>query len=76
MAMKELSKGLEITRFKGLGEISPKEFKYFIGDDMRLSQVEYASARDAAEIFTFYMGRNTPDRKAYIMNNLVVPKED
>ena len=76
MAMKELSKGLEITRFKGLGEISPKEFKYFIGDDMRLSQVEYAGARDAAKIFTFYMGRNTPDRKAYIMKNLVVPKED
>jgi topoisomerase IV subunit B len=76
VAMKELSRGLEITRFKGLGEISPKEFKHFIGDEMRLSQVEYAAARDAAEIFTFYMGRNTPDRKAYIMNNLVVSKED
>lgn len=75
-AIKEIGKGLEITRFKGLGEISPKEFKYFISGDMRLSQVEYASHGDAADIFNFYMGRNTPDRKAYIMKNLVVPKED
>ena len=76
VAMKELKQGLEITRFKGLGEISPKEFKFFIGENMRLSKVEYAAVRDAADIFTFYMGRNTPDRKAYIMKNLVVPKED
>ena len=75
-AIKEIGKGREITRFKGLGEISPKEFKHFIGDDMRLNRVEYAGHRDAADIFTFYMGRNTPDRKAYIMNNLVVSKED
>lgn len=75
-AIKEIGKGREITRFKGLGEISPKEFKHFIGEEMRLSQVEYAAHRDAADIFTFYMGRNTPDRKAYIMENLVVSKED
>ena len=75
-AEKKIGKSREITRFKGLGEISPKEFKNFIGNAMRLSKVEYASHRDAAGIFTFYMGRNTPDRKAYIMKNLIVPKED
>ena len=75
-AIKEIGRGLEITRFKGLGEISPKEFKHFIGEEMRLNRVEYAAQRDATDIFTFYMGRNTPDRKAYIMDNLVVPTED
>ena len=75
-AIKEIGKGREITRFKGLGEISPKEFKYFIGDAMRLSRVEYAANRDATTIFSFYMGRNTPNRKAYIMKKLVVSKED
>ena len=75
-AVKKLARGIEITRFKGLGEISPSEFKYFIGEDMRLSQVEYASHSDASHIFSFYMGRNTPQRKDYIMENLIVPVED
>ena len=75
-AGKALGKNPEITRFKGLGEISPSEFKQFIGDDMRLSQVEYAPKTDAAGILTFYMGKNTPERKDYIMENLVVPVED
>jgi len=75
-AAKTLGKNCEITRFKGLGEISPKEFKQFIGPDMRLSQVEYAPKPDSANIFSFYMGRNTPERKDYIMENLVVPVED
>jgi DNA gyrase subunit B/topoisomerase-4 subunit B len=66
----------EITRFKGLGEISPHEFKQFIGKDMRLSRVEYAPKPDAANILTFYMGRNTPERKDYIMEHLVVPAEE
>src|SRR3954468_13309279 len=66
----------EITRFKGLGEISPSEFKQFIGKDMRLNQVEYAQKADAAGILSFYMGKNTPERKDYIMSNLVVPVED
>ncbi len=66
----------EITRFKGLGEISPGEFKQFIGKQMRLSQVEYAPKHDAHNILGFYMGKNTPDRKEYIMGNLVVPVED
>jgi DNA gyrase/topoisomerase IV subunit B len=67
----------EITRFKGLGEISPSEFKQFIGkSDMRISKVEFASKPEAAGILSFYMGKNTPDRKDYIMQNLVVPVED
>jgi topoisomerase-4 subunit B len=75
-ASKKLGAKCEITRFKGLGEISPKEFKQFIGPDMRLSQVEFASKLEAADILTFYMGKNTPERKDYIMENLVVPVED
>jgi len=75
-AAKSLGKTCEITRFKGLGEISPGEFKQFIGKEMRLSQVEYAPKTDAAGILTFYMGKNTPERKDYIMENLVVPVED
>ena len=66
----------EITRFKGLGEISPAEFKQFIGKDMRVSQVEYAPKVDSAQILTFYMGKNTPERKDYIMENLVVAVEE
>lgn len=75
-ASQSLGKTSEITRFKGLGEISPAEFKQFIGRDMRLSQVEYAPRPDSSNILTFYMGRNTPERKDYIMENLVVPVED
>jgi topoisomerase-4 subunit B len=66
----------EITRFKGLGEISPKEFAQFIGKEMRISKVEYASKPEAAGILTFYMGKNTPERKDYIMEHLVVPVEE
>src|SRR5437660_8148917 len=75
-APKVLGKSSEITRFKGLGEISPKELAQFIGKEMRLSQVEYAPKPDAAGILGFYMGKNTPERKDYIMDNLVVPVED
>ena len=66
----------EITRFKGLGEISPKEFNQFIGKDIRLSQVEYAPKSDSQQILSFYMGKNTPERKDYIMENLVVTVEE
>ena len=66
----------EITRFKGLGEISPKEFAQFIGKEMRLSKVEYAPKAESGPIFTFYMGKNTPERKDYIMDKLVVPVEE
>ena len=74
-AGKTLGKNPEITRFKGLGEINPSEFKQFIGDEMRLSQVEYAPKPEAAGILSFYMGKNTPERKDYIMANLIVPVE-
>jgi DNA gyrase subunit B/topoisomerase-4 subunit B len=75
-AAQKLGKSCEITRFKGLGEINPTEFKQFIGKEMRLSQVEYAPKQDASGILGFYMGKNTPERKDYIMENLVVPVED
>ena len=75
-AIRTLGGKPEITRFKGLGEISPSEFKQFIGKDMRLSKVEYAPKTDSAGILGFYMGKNTPERKDYIMGNLVVPVED
>jgi topoisomerase IV subunit B len=75
-AAQQLGKSCEITRFKGLGEISPSEFKQFIGDNMRLSRVEYAPRPDASNILSFYMGKNTPERKDYIMGNLVVPVEE
>jgi len=75
-AVKELGGKPEITRFKGLGEISPKEFAQFIGKEMRLSKVEYAPKTEASSIFTFYMGKNTPERKDYIMERLVVPVEE
>jgi len=75
-AARKLGPSCEITRFKGLGEINPAEFKQFIGKNMRLSQVEYAPRHDAAGILGFYMGKNTPQRKDYIMENLVVPVEE
>jgi len=75
-AVKELGGKPEITRFKGLGEISPKEFAQFIGKEMRLSKVEYAPKTEAFGILTFYMGKNTPERKDYIMERLVVPVEE
>ncbi len=62
---------IETTRFKGLGEISPKEFKQFIGPDMRLSNVTMDSVSEVTKVLSFYMGKNTPDRKKYIMENLV-----
>lgn len=75
-AAASMGKNAEITRFKGLGEISPAEFKQFIGKEMRLSQVESAPKTDASSILSFYMGKNTPERKDYIMEKLVVPVED
>lgn len=65
-------RGLEITRFKGLGEISPSEFKHFIGPDMRLTPVRVGNRHNVPAILSFYMGRNTPERRNYIMNHLVV----
>ena len=61
----------EITRFKGLGEISPKEFGQFIGDDIRLIKVDVKSIRNIFETLQFYMGKNTPERRDFIMENLI-----
>jgi topoisomerase-4 subunit B len=69
-AVKEI-RDPEITRFKGLGEISPKEFGQFIGKDMRLIEVSIKSAKNIAETLEFYMGKNTPERRDFIMENLI-----
>jgi topoisomerase-4 subunit B len=64
-------KGAEVTRFKGLGEISPNEFGQFIGEDIRLVEVNVKSIKNIPETLEFYMGKNTPERKDFIMENLV-----
>jgi DNA gyrase/topoisomerase IV subunit B len=64
----------EVTRFKGLGEISPSEFKAFIGHDMRLTRVTVDDAHTIQPLLQFYMGKNTPQRRAYIMGHLVIEK--
>lgn len=71
-AVAELGKNPEITRFKGLGEISPKEFKNFIGPDIRLERVSLDNAHNIKEILSFYMGDNTEERKQYIIDHLRV----
>ena len=69
-AVEKLGRGHEITRFKGLGEISPKEFGQFIGEDMRIIQVNIEKMSDIPHLLSFYMGSNTADRKQFIMDNL------
>ena len=67
------SKGkFEITRFKGLGEISPNEFENFIGDDIKLDPVIIDKSTTIEELLKFYMGKNTPDRQQFIIDNLKV----
>jgi topoisomerase-4 subunit B len=66
-----LGKNPEITRFKGLGEISPDEFKHFIGKDIRLEPV-VGKDQTIDQLLEFYMGKNTPDRQTFILENLVV----
>ena len=67
----EQIRGAEITRFKGLGEINPKECKQFIGDEIRLIPVSISSSREIHQTMKFYMGDNTPERREFIMENLV-----
>lgn len=74
-AIRELSPNPEITRFKGLGEISPDEFKYFIGKDMRLEQVTLRKTDLVKELLEFYMGKNTMERQNFIINNLVIEED-
>ncbi|QLE02556.1 type IIA DNA topoisomerase subunit B [Galbibacter sp. BG1] len=71
-AIEKLSGKPEITRFKGLGEISPDEFQHFIGDDIRLDPVMLDKAMSIESLLEFYMGKNTPDRQKFIINNLRV----
>ena len=75
-AIEELGPNPEITRFKGLGEISPGEFKNFIGEDMRLDRVTMRKEDLVKELLEFYMGKNTPDRQNFIIENLVVEEEE
>ena len=70
VAIREISHN-EVTRFKGLGEISPNEFGQFIGEDIRLVDVNLKSIQDIKKTLEFYMGKNTPDRRSYIMENLL-----
>ena len=71
-AIETLRGKAEITRFKGLGEISPDEFKHFIGDDIRLDPIMLDKSTTIEELLQFYMGKNTPDRQEFIINNLKV----
>jgi len=71
-AIDKLTGKPEITRFKGLGEISPDEFQHFIGDDIRLEPVMLDKAMSIENLLQFYMGKNTPDRQEFIINNLKV----
>ena len=65
--MDKLKTNPEITRFKGLGEISPDEFKFFIGDNIRLDPVMLDNDMSIDELLQFYMGKNTPDRQSFII---------
>lgn len=71
-ALKELGSTAEITRFKGLGEISPDEFVNFIGEDIRLDPVRISSQDHIADLLSFYMGKNTPERQEFIIENLKI----
>jgi topoisomerase-4 subunit B len=71
-AIDKLGDNAEITRFKGLGEISPEEFRGFIGADMRLDRVTLRKEDGVAELLEFYMGKNTMERQNFIINNLVI----
>ncbi|MBQ8673025.1 MAG: type IIA DNA topoisomerase subunit B [Bacteroides sp.] len=74
-AIDELGPNPEITRFKGLGEISPDEFRHFIGKDIRLEQVSLRKTDSVKELLEFYMGKNTMERQGFIINNLVIEED-
>ena len=75
-ALAELKDNPEITRFKGLGEISAQEFHHFIGDDMRLDQIKLRKEDAVPELLSFYMGDNTPERQNFIVDNLIVNEDE
>jgi len=74
-AMQVVGKAAEITRFKGLGEISPNEFSAFIGEHIKLDQVTLKKYDNIEKLLEFYMGKNTPDRQEFIVNNLKIEEE-
>ena len=74
-AINELGPEPEITRFKGLGEISPDEFAHFIGPDMRLEQVTLHKNDQVAKLLEYYMGKNTMERQNFIIDNLVIEED-
>ena len=74
-ALEKLGKNPELTRFKGLGEISPNEFKHFIGKDMRLEPLIIGKKMSIEDMLSFYMGKNTPERQEFIIKNLRVEKD-
>ncbi len=75
-AIKKLKGKPEITRFKGLGEISPDEFKHFIGEDIRLDPVQMKKHESVSKMLEYYMGKNTPERQGFIIENLYVEKDE
>ena len=74
-AIEKIGRNPEITRFKGLGEISPNEFKHFIGKDIRLEPVILGKDSKIQQLLSFFMGKNTPDRQKFIIDNLRVEEE-
>ena len=76
VAMVKIGARAEITRFKGLGEISPDEFSHFIGEEMRIDPVVVGREANVQDMLSFFMGKNTPDRQKFIIDNLRVEKDD
>ena len=75
-AINRLGDNAEITRFKGLGEISPDEFKDFIGPDMRLDRVSLRKEDAVSDMLAFFMGKNTMERQNFIIDNLVIEDDE
>lgn len=75
-AIKDLGPHPEITRFKGLGEISPNEFVHFIGKDIRLEPVRLSKGDSIEAVLSYYMGKNTPERQDFIIDNLYIEKDE
>ena len=75
-AIKALGPRPEITRFKGLGEINPDEFRGFIGKDIRLEPVRLSKGEAYDDILEYYMGKNTPERQDFIINNLYIEEDE
>ena len=75
-ALQEIGRNAEITRFKGLGEISPDEFTHFIGEEMRLEPVLLSQNASIDSILSYFMGKNTPQRQEFIIENLRIEKDE